>query len=100
MGNFTVESTLVTLWTGGFDYKSIENASIRARNRGLTPYLWCNFQKLLNNGVEDPSKPFRHDWRFTSGGEARSEIERGHAGMANALAKCMIAKAAQGEGMM
>jgi len=101
MGNFTVESTLGTLWTGkGFDYESIESFASLARAMGKTPFLWVSFQKLLNNGVEQPELPFRHDWRFTCGGEAHAEIERGHAGLANALAKCMIAKGHQDDGMV
>jgi hypothetical protein len=101
MGNFTVESTLGTLWTGkGFDYESIESFASLARAMGKTPFLWVSFQKLLNNGVEQPELPFRHDWRFTCGGEAHAEIERGHAGLANALAKCMIAKSHQSDGMV
>jgi hypothetical protein len=101
MSTFIIESVLGTLWTGnGFNFEAIEMAARTARAMGKTPFLWVSFQKLLNNGVEQPELPFRHDWRFTGGGEARSEIERGHAGMANALAKCMIAKAAQGEGMV
>lgn len=101
MGNFSIESTLETLWTGkGFDYESIESFASLARAMGKTPYLWCSFQKLLNNGVEQPELPFRHDWRFTGGGESCSEIEKGHAGLANALAKCMIAKSHQSDGMV
>ncbi len=101
MGEFIVESVLGTLWTGnGIDHDAIESAARNARAKGETPYLWVSFQKLLNNGVEDPTKPFRHDWRFTGGGESHAEIEKGFAGLQNALAKCMIAKATQGEGIV
>jgi hypothetical protein len=101
MATFNIESTLGTLWTGtGFDFRAIEDAALRARASGEVPYLWVSFQKLLNNGVEDPTKPFRHDWRFTCGGEACEEIERGFAGLQNALAKVMIKKGHQNDGMV
>jgi hypothetical protein len=98
MSDFSIVSTLGTLYVGGFNYNKIDRVAYTARLRGQTPYLWVSFQKLLNNGVEDPTKPFRHDWRFTGGGEACSEIEKGFAGLANALAKCMIAHSCQGNG--
>ena len=101
MATFSIESVLGTVWTGnGFNFEAIESAARTARAKGKTPYLWVSFQKLLNNGVEQPELPFRHDWRFTGGGESCSEIEKGHAGMANALAKVMIAKGYQSDGMV
>ncbi len=101
MGEFIVESVLGTLFVSkSLDIEAIELAACRARASGETPYLWVSFLKLLNNGVEDPSKPFRHDWRFTDGGEAHAEIERNFSGVRTALAKCMIAKATQGEGIV
>lgn len=98
MGTFSIVSVHETLFVGALEYNSIDMAVRTARANGRTPYLWVSFQKLLNNGVEDPSKPFRHDWRFTSGGEACFEVERGHAGLANALAKAMNELACQGDG--
>lgn len=99
MGTFSIASTLGTLWTGaGFDLNAIEEAARLARSRGETPYLHVVFQKLLNNGVEDPREPFKHDWRFTGGGEACFEITRQYAGVQNAIAQALIARACQGEG--
>jgi hypothetical protein len=100
MGTFSIESCLETLYVGAMDFNAIDIAARGARANGRTPYLWVKFQQLLNNGVEDPAKPFRHDWRFTSGGDACFEIEKGFAGLANALAKCMIARGHQGDGMV
>ena len=100
MGTFVIESVLETIFVGAMDFNAIDSAARTARENGKTPYLWVRFQKLLNNGVEDPAKPFRHDWRFTSGGDACFEIERGFSGLANALAKAMNARGHQGDGVV
>lgn len=91
MGTFSIASTLDTLWTGSwFDVDKIERAAETARQRGKTPFLHIEVQELWNNGVEDPSRPFRHDWRMTTGKSVSAEIKPGWAGSRNALAICLI----------
>ena len=92
-------STFGTIWTGSyFDSDAIERAVATANQRGKAPYLHIEFQQMLNNGVEDPSRPFRHDWRLSDAGSAVMPIKPGWAGSRNALAQCLIGKIHADEG--